>query len=106
VSPAKERAALGREAAHAKTDPTLRSISQATGAAPVLADALRRSPWRAWATLSGYSDEREGDELPPTPPLDREAETEAERAARRGYWGAGERPERFEAHDDVPDTIV
>lgn len=47
----KERAALGREAAHAKPDPTPGSISQATGAAPVLADALHRPPWRPFAEL-------------------------------------------------------
>jgi hypothetical protein len=102
VSPAKERAALGREAAHAKTDPTLRSISQATGAAPVLADALHRSPWRPLAALAGYHDERDDTDPPPNKtPLDREAETVEERARRRGYREAGTRPDLVPVDDDA-----
>jgi hypothetical protein len=96
---ANEKAASGctPEAAHAKTDPTLRSISQATGAAPVLADALRRSPWRPLASLAGYGDERDdsGDPAPPTPPPDRENESVEQRKRRTGYDGAFERPERW-----------
>ena len=95
MSPAKERAALGREAAHAKTDPTLRSISQAP---------VHRPPWRPLAVLA-YNDEREGDELPPKPPPDRESETAEERKRRTGYDGAFERPERW-TPSERPDEVV